>query len=87
MLDEVYRVIKYGNLDQLMESRDKCLNVIRKARDLYANRLYWRYYSTAAKHLPLYNREILKRRTGGEKTVSEELTKITGTIFIVLKSR
>jgi hypothetical protein len=86
LLDDMYRVCRHGSLDDLMESRDKCLLLILRCRREDAPPPVRSYLNTAKRQIRYYNREILRRRARGERTVSEELSRITGNTFVVLKA-
>jgi len=85
MLPDMHRTIKYGSLDDLYRAVDRC-NVIIKRDEEFPNTYYVGYARVGKQFLERFGSEIELRRKAGEITIAEELYKITGNKFTVLRS-
>ena len=83
MLPDLYRVLKFGSLEDAYRALDRCRFIVKRAEEYPQFSGYGR---TAEKFIPQLEEHIKKLRDQGEKTVIEVIAECTGNTFIPMES-
>ena len=85
MIDAPYNAINSGSIDRLYSLMYRYMWVVTHAA--LGHPVASRYAPTALKFYPMVHDEIVRRRSKGERTISEMLKEMTGNEFEVMETR